>query len=302
MDKSEIISTRVGGLGSSDAKMVSKISRNKYLSDADNQRLAIMLGFEERKDFTSKPIQFGNLIEENIFELLTQRFKNAISNPYYISNDLTNKYGFKIFNHIDYEIENDTSLIWIENKATKAELNETIINYSDQLAWHNMLLKEKAKALGKQPILMISHYKVNDYVNFDSNCLTLKTIDVNIDFSDGFKIISDAIKVFKYEPREELFAQNLPIEVQEQLQIVSNYLKEIDNINEKIDKFKNKIHDLMVDKNIKSIDNEYFKITFANQTTSKQFDKKLFEKSHPELKGKFDKSVTKKSYVTLKLK
>jgi hypothetical protein len=68
--KNEIINTRVGGLGSSDAKMVAGIGERGFLNHADSKRIAIMLGMAEQRQFSTKAIETGNIIEKAIGDML----------------------------------------------------------------------------------------------------------------------------------------------------------------------------------------------------------------------------------------
>jgi len=303
MSKQEIINKRMGGLGSSDAKMVAKITRNGCLSDSDNQRIAIMLGLEQKREFKSLPTEYGNFIEERIFEIIKKKYPNAISNPYYKSEELSEKYGFDIFNHIDYEVETDDKLIWIENKATKKCAAETFEEYKYQICWHENLLIEKAMAVRKMPILLMSHYKVDEYGDFIAENLTIKEIPhINCDFSKGFEIISEAIKDFQYEPKEELYADNLPVSIQEKMQQMAVCLREIKEAENKVEQFKERMKEMMLENNVKSIDNDFFRISLVGESFSSSFDKKTFEKEHPDLAKQFTKQIKKQSYITLKIK
>jgi len=311
-NKSEIISTRVGGLGSSDAKMVAKIAIRGALSDADKQRIAIMLGLEELKQFKSIPTEYGNYIEEVVFDTLKKKYPNAVSNPFYKSEILSQRYGFGIFTHIDYEVETEDKITWIEHKTTKSDFHETLHKYLTQLAWHSILLHEKAAALGKQPVLILSHYKVSDYDNFEPQNLEIKRL-VNgsqfvyylpkLDyFENGLKIISDAVKDFNYEPREELYADNLPAPIQEKMQQIVYCLQEIKTAESMVEQFKERMKGIMSENNIKTIDNDYFRITLVKETMSNSFDKKAFEVEYPELSQKFTKQIQKSSYINIKIK
>lgn len=307
--KEEIIQTRKGGLGSSDAKMVAKTARNGCLSEPDRQRIAIMLGLEKKPQFSTEATEYGNFIEDLIFEIIKGEDPNAVSNPYYKSEQLSEKYGFDIFNHIDYEIETEDNLIWIENKATKDDRWTAMQAYESQLAWHWMLLKEKAYFAGKKPQLMFSHYTVNNYER-DFNADNFKIIALNgekhvldrveTDLRKGFEIISEAIKDFKYEPREELYAENLPVQIQEKMQQIAACIIEAEAAEKKILEFKERMKELMNGNNVKSIASEYFKITLVGESTTTSFDKKAFEREYPELAGRFTKKSKKDSYILLK--
>ena len=302
MTKEDILKTRKNGLGSSDAKMVAKIAKNGCLNDSDRQRIAIMLGLEERKQFSTEATRMGDAIEEKIFEIIKEKYPNAISNPYYKSEALSKKYGFDIFNHIDYEVELEDKLIWIENKATKKSAKNTFAEYTSQFVWHQILLDEKAELIGKTPILMFSHYLVEDYTDdFISENLTIEKvylIDTFVDY--GLKIISEAIKDFKYEPREELYADNLPEKIQNRLSEIKGFFNQISEAEKQIDLFKETMLNLMIESNVKSIKNEFFYLTVTPEGVTTTFDKKTFEKENPDLAAKYYKQSKRKAYLTIR--
>jgi len=176
-----------------------------------------------------------------------QKYPKAKSNPFYQSEKLSEKYGFEVFNHIDFEVETDQKLIWIECKATTKNTTQTLYDYKEQLYWHEMLLSEKTEKLGKKPVLMLAHYHVLDYDHFNTERLTINTIvDADLvsktDFSKGLEILSQTIKNgFDYQKQEELYADNLPAPVQEQMQKIQNYYQTIKHANEQIAKFKERV-------------------------------------------------------------
>jgi len=303
--KEEIIEKRTGGLGSSDAAMVAKIGRNGCLSDADRFRIAVMLGLEERKQFYTKATELGNELEELIFEAFQTHNKSLKSNPYYKSETLSEKYGFDIFNHIDYEYETDGLTIWIENKATIENASKTKDKYKYQFAWHLILLEEKAGVMGG---LRLSHYDTNNYekIGFNSEKLSVFILR-NMEFDEekelifkGLEIISNEIKNgFQYEQKEELEADNLPEKIQDEIIHISNVLKQIAEQEKKIEDFKVKMLDLMQKNSIKSIKNPFFNITVVPESTTTSFDSTKFKKEHPELSEKYQKQSIRKSYIKI---
>jgi len=303
MEKNEIKQTRIGGLGSSDARMVAKIAKNGCLSDAVKQRIAIMLGLDENPEFSTEATEYGNLIEQNVFEILKSKYPNIVSNPYYKSENLSDMYGFGIFNHIDYEIETPKRLIWIENKATKKTFDETFWEYHYQLAWHQMLLNEKSKLINKTPVLMLSHYTVEEYNDvFNPDNFTLKPVHIEIGDSflhKGFSIISEAIKDFRYEKRESLYADNLPAPLQEKLSGIAECFKRISESEKQIENFKEKMLELMQKGNIKSIQNDFFKILLIGETVSTSFDTKLFQSENPDLAKKYLRQSKRKAFIKI---
>ena len=83
MEKSEIIAARLGGLGSSDAKMVASVGRNKALTKTATDRISVMMGMEEKKQFSTEATAKGDYIESAVFWMkndeIEPNFKTIIS-------------------------------------------------------------------------------------------------------------------------------------------------------------------------------------------------------------------------------
>lgn len=308
--KDGIEQTRAQGLGSSDAKMVAQVGRSGIVHEAAKFRLAQMLGIEDLKRFSVSATRKGNRIEDEVFAALKKTFPQSTSNPFYISDELTSIYGFGVFNHIDYEIVKDGRLIWVEHKTTVTSYNDLLSDYKDQLAWHWMLLNEKAKKLELFPDLKLSHYFANDdeFEEFDGNKLTVNYFDVKMlypiidEIKNGLKIIANFLPTFEYEKKEEVYLEMLPAEIQQKTVEVYEILKSIDEANKKVDEFKEQMLNLMEKANVKSIKNDYFAITRVAESATVSFDSKKFKLENPELAKKYEKTVNKKSYITIKTK
>jgi hypothetical protein len=57
-----------------------------------------MLGEEENRKFTSLPTEYGNYIEDKVFEFIGMKYPTVVSNPFYKSKLLSEQFGFDIFN------------------------------------------------------------------------------------------------------------------------------------------------------------------------------------------------------------
>lgn len=297
MSKEEIIRTRSIGLGSSDAAMVAKIGRNGSLNPSDIRRIAIMLGLEEQRQFTSAATDRGNKEEALMFEEIKKNYPNAVSNPYNESEILSEKYGFKIFNHIDAEIENKKELIWIEAKATMHDFEATESQYADQIDWHWVILKEKAERIGKKPRMILYH------INTVTNEQEMREISSGyIDFETGLQIIKDALPNFTYEPLEELEAEHLPENVQNKMIEIRDYLVRIKELENEVNEFKQRMLNLMESEGVKSIKSDYFNLTLVEATTGKIFDSARFKKENPEFYNEYQKEINRKSYLKITTK
>lgn len=301
----EIKKTRIGGFGSSDAQMILKIAKNGCLNDADKNRIAIMLSLKETTKFSTFETEYGKEVEEKIFEFLKISYPHIVSNPYYKSEILSNTYGFDIFNHIDYEVEDKENLIWFENKATIENLEETEKKYKAQLLWHWFLGTEKAKKLNKKFSLILSHYYIKDKnYYFDLFNLNKKEIifDCKNPFLKGFEVIQKELPSFEFVEKEEISDTLLPEILQSNINFIFNSLIKIKEYENKIEIFKQQLLDFMEFNNIKSINNDFLKITVVGATVSNTFDSTKFKKDFPELSEKYNKSSNKKSYLKITLK
>ena len=303
--KQEIINTRVGGLGSSDAKMVVGIAERGQLNYADKERIAVMLGLTEKRQITSKAIELGNIIEDAVFEVFKTQFgENITSNPRYV---IELHLDYRVSNHIDFEISTPDELIWIEHKSTIHGISQALEDYKYQLAWHTMLGQDKALNEGKKFRLMLSHYDTNDFDGeFNADKLNIVEVKPNKHYIDkigkGLLIINEALPTFTWEKNEGiLHASSLPTEINDKCEMMATHLRKIKELTEQIDTFKSKMCELMVANNVKSIVTDAFSITLVEQSVSTTFDKSKFTKEHPDMVAQYEKKSIRKPYVTIKL-
>ena len=303
--KQEIINTRVGGLGSSDAKMVVGIAERGQLNYADKERIAVMLGLTEKRQITSKAIELGNIIEDAVFEVFKTQFgENITSNPRY---EIEFYLNYRVSNHIDFEISTPDELIWIENKSTIHGINQALEDYKYQLAWHTMLGQDKALNEGKKFRLMLSHYDTNGFDGeFEADKLNIVEVKPNKHYIDkiakGLLIINDALPTFTWEKNEGiLHASSLPVEINDKCEMIATHLRKIKELTEQVDTFKQRMCELMVANNVKSIVTDAFSITLVEQSVSTTFDKSKFAKEHPEMVAQYEKKSIRKPYVTIKI-
>lgn len=304
--KEEIIKTRVGGLGSSDAKMVASVGRTGKLNQTARKRIAEMLNLVERKEFSTRATEAGNEIEQAIFQAVHDVDSRAISNPYFKSENLSEMYGFDIFNHIDIELITDEKVIWYEIKATIHTPEQTIDQYIDQLAWHQALLNEKARKEGKEPVLILAHYDTSAGVaEFHPDKLTVKRISKEIlrqsakEINDGLGIIYESLPGFEYLPDS---VGNLPAETHEYIDKINYLLRVAKEAEDKAEEFKERLKFEMEKYNIRTIDNEYFHCTFVPDTVQSRFDSNSLKKEDPETYSKYLKNSSMKSSIRIKLK
>jgi len=304
--ENEILRTRVGGLGSSDAAMVATVGRIGELNETAKKRIAQMLGLEPVEDFTNKFCENGKKREREIFEWI--RYENKTSNPKINYHTVTN---FEVFCHIDVQVEDEKHIAWYEIKTSKNDADTVYQNNLEQLQWHWMIGKALADAGKKNFTLILLHYH-EDYENycesFDESKITVHTVFKNeptqLEIHKGLAIINTSLKDFAetYQQREELMATDLPMPMREKLSVIRNYIIAIKEQEKQIEDFKEKILAVMEDKNIKKISTDYLDITYKAPTVRETFESKLFGLEHPELYAKYKKQSIVKSSIQLKIK
>lgn len=318
--KENIIATRKGGLGSSDAAMVLSVARSHELNDSARLRIAVMLGLAEKPDFhKSAAMQLGDDVELKLYNDIKSVYEQSESNPLYVSPALSEQLGFGVLNHIDIETivtdeDGNKTLVWFECKASKLDTADVLNTYAGQLAWHWLLLREKADAMGMSAKLFLLHYPTNGMFNADSYTfgnarqVEINEEDVRADINElrtGLGIISASIPTFEYKKPEEIAAYNLPAEMQEALVALKHKLDSIKEMEKEVADFKDSIktemEKLYTEHGIKSIKCDAFGITYVGATESVGFDQTKFKAENPELFAKYNTKVTKRNaYVTIK--
>lgn len=305
--KEEIQKTRLSGLGSSDAKMVASVGRAGQLNETARLRIAQMLGIVERKDFTTKSMSIGNEIESILFDIVKSKAENAVSNPFFKSEKMSKWYKIGVFNHIDIEVETENTVVWYEIKATIKDTIETKMDYIDQLAWHWMLLAEKAESIGKEPVLLLCHYDTSEGAEtFDSSKLMLMHIyeeDVKHrieQIEKGLIVIGQSLDGFEYAENEGI--AKLSEYGKSLIPAIECLLAEAKEAQDKADELKDRLKEEMENAGVRSIDNESFKILFIPATTQERFDTKKFQSENPELSAKYTKTTNVKSQIRVTLK
>lgn len=309
--KVEIESSRVGSLGSSDADIVLSVNRNGGITTKTAQeRIAVMLGIIERRDFKTEAMAKGDRLENAIYEIIKSQFPDytVVSNPLYVSETLSTP-ELKVINHIDYEVETDTQLIWIENKASVSEPAEVMNKYDGQLQWHWLLLKEKAQKLGKSATLLLSHYRtgVTDDTEFHASNLSIINVlpyaATQEQLANGLAIIRNALPAFTYEPDEnEINVFDTTSEIAKLTPDIGEKLRKLKQLEEAITNYKTLLKEFIEEHGGKSVIADDFKIVYKASSSSQKFDSVRFKKDNPELYAKYLKESSVSASISIQLK
>lgn len=314
--KDEIISSRVGALGGSDGKVLAAIAKNGCVQRAQVERLAIAKGLYERPNITNLAMQYGDFIENMIYDSLVQVDERWESNKCFRSQKYGRE-GLGLLVHIDFSLFDDSRdkplLLWVECKATTTDIEQTYKDYKEQLYVEYVLGKELAEQLGADFKLELCHYDASAMFEdelqlqfaFDPDRISRKKVVFEkpvFDISSGMDIAAQYVSEMTEYKREEIDWDYLPAEVQEQMKQVSDILVSIKEKQDSIEEFKSRFYDFLYKNEVKSIKTPYFTISRMDESVSIQFDKVRFTAEHPELAAKYQRAVKKKGYVLIKTK
>ena len=314
--KDEIISSRVGNLGGSDARILAAIAKNGCVQRAQVERLAIAKGLYERPNITNLAMQYGDFIENMIYDSLVQVDERWESNKCFRSQKYGRE-GLGLLVHIDFSLFDESRdkplLLWVECKATTTDIEQTYKDYKEQLYVEYVLGKELAEQLGADFKLELCHYDASVMFEdefqlqfaFDPDKISRKKVIFKkpvFDIASGMDIAAKYMSEMTEYKREEIDWDYLPAEVQEQMKQVNNILVSIKEKQDSIEEFKSRFYDFLCKNEIKSVKTPYFTISRVDESVSIQFDKVRFTAEHPELAAKYQRAVKKKGYVLIKTK
>lgn len=314
--KNDIINSRIGSLGSSDGKVLAAIAKNGCVQRGQVERLAIAKGLYERPNITNIAMQYGDFIENMIYDSLVQVDERWESNKCFRSQKYGRE-GLGLLVHIDFSLFDDSRdkplLLWVECKATTTDIEQTYKDYKEQLYIEYVLGKELAEQLGADFKLELCHYDASVMFEdesqlqfaFDPDKISRKKVIFKkpvFDISSGMDIAAQYVSEMTEYKREEIDWDYLPAEVQEQMKQVNNILVSIKEKQDSIEEFKSRFYDFLCKNEIKSVKTPYFTISRVDESVSIQFDKVRFTAEHPELAAKYQRAVKKKGYVLIKTK
>ena len=319
--KTDIINTRKGCLGGSDAKLLMQISLLGFIPQSAHKRLAVVKGLTEAEQFTNDAIRFGDYIENCVYESLKSQDERWQSNPCLVSDKYSRK-NVKCIDHVDYMLvddENKTITIG-ECKGTRLSYAQTRNEYDAQLQHHYMLGEEYAKKfIGYKVKVLLCHYSTDGIdlsqpFEFDPSRLTVKPIRFSkptYDLAKAMDLVDEFLETFdEYYESDEIDSAYLPEKVKQEFDLVTGFIADIKVREKKVAEFKEKLCSFMQEKGIKSIKNDLWSITLVNESVAVSFDSKAFLRDyateHPQKYKKlvktYEKRQNKKAYVTINLK
>lgn len=295
----EIKTSRIGGLGGSDAAMVLKIGRNglQSLCNTDVKRLRVMLGLDEPCNFGGNAAtEAGHAFEDYIAERLKMIYPQGyIREAKMIGKDFG---AFKTFAHADFLT---ASRKVIECKFVQNTTQEVLGKYYAQLQWYYYLGADCVTLChgvgGVEPFEVVDYTFLD--VPRDDNAVEA--------IRNGLRLILD------YCQNEQ--AGNAPVEVDmqaKQRKLVRKYLtrkRKVDAMTAEMEQIKAELQEFMEQNNIAKISGAidefaHAVVTFRKGSTRRTLDTTKALARYPELNEQGDlwKTTTSKSSLTIQSK
>lgn len=298
----EILRTRIGGFGSSDAAMFIRIAKRgsvKDLSRTDLIRIAVAMGLRAPVQvFVSEDMERGHRFEDWFSKLVTPDTEREKL----LTFDCQSVSPFRFFAHADFY--NDGH-VW-ELKCSKMETDEVLTTYMPQLQWYYIMSNVTEVTL--------AHCQPNDTKNnpFLEEFDKVEPVFVDKDpevidmLYSGMQILCEAVSDgWKPEIAEVGEFANMPNDIQAAFLCLQSFERAKKDIEERIEKEKQTLLSYMQENGLATIEGEKTTVTMVSASVSKTFDSTKFFKAHPELteeKAKFIKETNRKAYISLKNK
>lgn len=295
----EIKTSRIGGLGGSDATMVLKIGRYglQALSNTDVKRLRVMLGLDEPCNFGGNAAtEAGHSFEDFIAERLRMIYPLGFERE---AKMIGEDFGaFKTFAHADYLVTEDHV---IECKFVQDTTQKVLAKYYAQLQWYYYLGADCVTLC--HGVGDVEPFEVVDYTFLD----VPRDEQAISDIREGLRLI------LEYCQNEQ--AGSAPVEVDmqaKQRKLVRKYFtrkRKVDAMTAEMEQIKAELQAEMEAGNIAKVSgaldsNNTAVLIFRKGSTRRTLDTTKALARYPELNEQGDlwKTTTAKSSLTIQIK
>lgn len=293
--KQEIIDSRKGGFGGSDADMFARVGLNglSALTDTDKKRIAVALGQIEYVPIRpTEAMERGNDFEDYVAKYLLSYQASDWQCEVVIEKKLAR--NFRTFAHADFYFEGFNSVV--ETKCTSGTLEEVIERYMPQLQWYYLL--------GVNEVYL---WKGDQKKEFDFETIEDVEIERNEQLiqrlENGIKLIDDFCENFQYVEKDEWTIFDLLPHEQKAAEVMFNYLSTIKKMEDEVDKQKKLLLEVMMKNNVKSLRHEDYIVTVVPESVRSTFDKKKLLAEHPEInEADYLKTSKVEPYLKITLK
>lgn len=293
--KQEIHRSRIGGFGSSDAKMFYKIGTKGLdsLSQTDIRRIAVAKGLIPYTPIPSTPaIEAGHLFEDWLEQSWFSDKTKYVREPL-----LTFKYAknFSTFSHIDFGCIADG--MTYEAKYSQKTTDEVLNTYYEQIQWHMTMGAVHVTLIhGRGTVEPFGCDEITEsIIGFDSECSQA--------LINGIKILDEAWDNLDLTLRDDITTSDLLPYDAEGVAMMTQHLTEIKRLESEIADYKKRLLLLFEDNNIKSLKSDNYTITYVAPSVRRTFDKKLLKDKYPDINlADFEKESNVASSLKITLK
>jgi hypothetical protein len=294
--KQKILKSRIGGFGSSDARLFYTIASKgvNKLSATDLFRISVAKGERELKPIPETPaMAAGYAFEDCVEKLLKNKgFEREVK----LCSKLSDK--FDTFAHADfYNVKTKTV---IECKFTQGNIDKTYNTYYAQLQWYFMLGAERV-------ILYNGHGDVNDILTTgDVENIEIEEVDRDEVFIDslrtGIVLLTSVWDNLRIDVGEEWTPSDLLAFDADNINLFTDKLRQIEQLEADAKELREQIKALFELYNIKSLKSDNYLITYVGESVRETLDTNKLKKEHKEIDFSLYKKQSKvKSSIKIKL-
>lgn len=288
----EIIATRVGGFGGSDAAMVLSIAKaieaGDKLTTTQKHRLNQLKGLEDVPQFSNADTEAGHRFEDEVAGTLQNWTREQVI--YDEKGDLYE--NFKVFAHADFYMLLTASVK--ECKWTRVlNLDGLRERYAAQLQWYYML--------GANSVSLAYCIVNAESGDEERGCVDVpRDEDMIDDLRASLRLIDSRFGDLD-TTITEFDDTDIPDNIRQEILIMRGLSAKVKELNEAIDQHRASVREWMESKKATKAAGWWGSVTYTAASERKDFDKRAFGKDHPDLLVAYSQKVTKKAaYITAK--
>lgn len=296
--ENEIMQTRIGGLGGSDAKMVLKVGLNglSALSQTDINRLMVMTSQALPQDVpTNKYMEAGHKFEEVVEDALKEATKLDFVREYYLEADTNLDLSFKTFAHADFYAPNNG--VAVECKYSQKDTEQVKRDYEAQLQWYYVLG-------AKSVVLYHGTGEAEPFELQDCEVARIERDEVIINaLYCGLTLIDQYIHSEDWTMATTMTVAEIDAHQQSNVIACKTRLAQIAEAEAALKGMRQELLEYMESNGIKKIDAGDCTVTYVSATSKRTFDTKAAQAKYTELKGEeFYKVSPVESTIKIELK
>lgn len=287
----EILTSRVGGFGGSDAKLIHKIGEKGIasLSNSDKKRIAVMKGLVPYEAIVETPAMKAGRLFEDYVETIYGDYEREVR----LSADLTDK--FLTFAHADFWDERTRTVV--ECKYSQKSTDEVLNDYKHQLQWYYIMGAEEV-------VLIHGTGSVEPFATENTTIIQIpRNKKLQATMLLGVKILAEEINNPILDLGVKCSITDLPAWDRDIIEAFIAAAIEVEINQARVDKYREQVPIIMQDNGISEIDADGYSISSTPPSTRCSFDKVKFAKAHPDINlDDFNKVSNVRASVRINIK